>query len=440
LPELREQTPGNAAVFYRKAGELLDRIPPLESERANLQPLLFRWQQASQAGLPRDEVRKTLALFQEPLELLHKGARCETCDFGFPQRIRDRGRDTPLPEVNQMHRGGELLCLKARLELLDDRPDLALRTLQTAYALGRHLGGSPAPIFCAYTGMNIASGANRALEMALSHPRTPNLSWSLVALPRPFFDLRKPFEGHRLTLLGSFPGLLEVAGNPDAGPLPAEQIEKIVSQLTRLRFIRSNLSVPLADRIALGESVLKKHDAARKALAAAGRSPDKILQWPHLQVALMHSTLECDQYFDEVIQWQAFPYWQAAEHLEALEKKSGSPSVRGPDAPAIALVQRAGTMGLQAVRARDNVERAFTVLRLIEAIRLHAAIHEGKLPRTLADIKEVPVPTCPLTGKSFEYRIEGNRAFLSAPPFPRGPQNGIESLEYEITLRPLGGK
>ena len=60
------------------------------------------------------------------------------------------------------------------------------------------------------------------------------------------------------------------------------------------------------------------------------------------------------------------------------------------------------------------MERDFTSLRIIEALRLYAYNHEGKLPESLDDIKEVPIPQSnPLTGKPFSYRLEGDTAVLT---------------------------
>ncbi len=121
-----------------------------------------------------------------------------------------------------------------------------------------------------------------------------------------------------------------------------------------------------------------------------------------------------------------------------LDNKINAMRVRGVNEPAIplvpALLQFKTLIYHQIHLARARLERQFVALRLIEAIRLYAANHEGRLPATLADIKEVSLPVCPLSGKSFEYRVEGERAFLAAPPIPR-QSNSIKPLRYEITLR-----
>ncbi len=424
LPELREQTPGNGAILYRKAGEMVEKLPRPLSDQI---PQITRWQRMP-SRLPRDEVRKVLAMYQESLELLHRGARSEFCDFEIVQRLREKGISASLKSIEQMRHAVQLLYLKARLELAEDRPDLALRTLQTAYALGRDVGKEPT-LICSLVGMAIVSMANDVLGLTLRHPKTPNLSASLRALPRPFIDLRQSLQGERLLGYGTFPGLLEVANNPDAGPLPPNEIEKMTTQVEQLT------GKEMAERQSLAAKIRRQHEAAKKALVVAGRSREQVEKWPHIQVALMHSLLEYDQLLDEILLWQGFPYHQAAEPLQTLEKKIQASRHGGLAAPAIPLASLLLPTIEPTLLGREGLERQFAAYRVIEAIRLYAANHEGKLPPTLAHIKEVPLPVCPVTGKSFEYRLDGDRGFLSAPPVPKSVGDRIQPMRYEITMR-----
>ncbi len=173
-----------------------------------------------------------------------------------------------------------LLCLKARLELAEDRPDLALRTLQTIYSMSRHVAEEPT-LINALVGAALANLANQVLELALSHPKTPNLSGSLIVLPHPFIDMRRGFEGERLGLYGTFPGLQEIAGNPDAGPLNPELLAKmplILSGLedergTLTRLLGSDLAFPvdrLINRVQTATNISKKHEIAKKSADRRG--------------------------------------------------------------------------------------------------------------------------------------------------------------------------
>ena len=80
--------------------------------------------------------------------------------------------------------------------------------------------------------------------------------------------------------------------------------------------------------------------------------------------------------------------------------------------------------------ATARLDRNIAVLRVLEALRIHAVSHADKLPDTLADVTDVPIPNDPVTGKPFEYQRDGDKAFLRGPTFRDVP------LNYEITMVP----
>ena len=61
-----------------------------------------------------------------------------------------------------------------------------------------------------------------------------------------------------------------------------------------------------------------------------------------------------------------------------------------------------------------RTERQLAAIRCIAALRIYAAAHDGELPATLDEIKEVPIPLNPVTGKAFRYHLEGKTAVLDA--------------------------
>jgi hypothetical protein len=86
----------------------------------------------------------------------------------------------------------------------------------------------------------------------------------------------------------------------------------------------------------------------------------------------------------------------------------------------------------KAMQAEARLERKLAALRVIAALRLHAA-SKGELPEKLEQIKEVPLPSDPITGKPFEYQRDGPAATLSSR-IPGDPPT-ISGLRYRITLR-----
>jgi hypothetical protein len=61
------------------------------------------------------------------------------------------------------------------------------------------------------------------------------------------------------------------------------------------------------------------------------------------------------------------------------------------------------------------LERDIAALRVIEALRMYAAAHDGQLPKALDEITAVPVPPNPATGKPFVYRLNGTTAVVELP-------------------------
>ena len=78
------------------------------------------------------------------------------------------------------------------------------------------------------------------------------------------------------------------------------------------------------------------------------------------------------------------------------------------------------------------LDRRVAALRVVEAIRLYAASHDGKLPEDLNQVTEVPVPDDPATGKPFEYRRDGAAAVLALPD---AGMKGRPIPPYRITIR-----
>jgi hypothetical protein len=81
--------------------------------------------------------------------------------------------------------------------------------------------------------------------------------------------------------------------------------------------------------------------------------------------------------------------------------------------------------------ASARQERRFAALRVIEALRLHAAANGGNLPDKLDAITEVPLPIDPITGKPFEYTRTDDQAVLLGPSLWK---DHIDMLRYELRM------
>jgi hypothetical protein len=82
----------------------------------------------------------------------------------------------------------------------------------------------------------------------------------------------------------------------------------------------------------------------------------------------------------------------------------------------------------------DRRDRAVALLRVIEALRLYAAAHQGALPSSLDKVDAVPIPLDPTTGKPFVYHLaEGGVASLETPPIH--PNNRFYGRHFVIRVR-----
>ncbi len=85
------------------------------------------------------------------------------------------------------------------------------------------------------------------------------------------------------------------------------------------------------------------------------------------------------------------------------------------------------------LQTQGRLEQQIALLRHVEALRLHGAEHDGKLPASLSDIS-VPLPADPVTGKPFAYSTERNTAHLRGGSLRDGKTDAGFGVHYEITL------
>ncbi len=81
----------------------------------------------------------------------------------------------------------------------------------------------------------------------------------------------------------------------------------------------------------------------------------------------------------------------------------------------------------------NRLNRHMAVLQCIEAMRLHAAVNNGKFPNRLGDITQVPVPNDPVTRKPFIYSRTGVKAILEIPA--SGEETDRDTMRYELNLK-----
>ncbi len=170
--------------------------------------------------------------------------------------------------------------------------------------------------------------------------------------------------------------------------------------------------------------------AARNFVARTnGLSADKVGAMSPAQVLLLYIVGTCREDWDDFYRAAYLPYPQARPFFEAADKRlREAPHTEGH------VVSRSLISDLNKVMSRQTaLERALAAQRVIEALRMHAAVHDGKLPDKLDDVTEVPIPNDPGTDRPFEYSRDGDTATLvSLVPGDPVHDNG---LRYRVTIR-----
>jgi hypothetical protein len=89
---------------------------------------------------------------------------------------------------------------------------------------------------------------------------------------------------------------------------------------------------------------------------------------------------------------------------------------------------------IKARREQGRLEQRIALVRYVEALRVHAAGHDGKLPEKLSDIA-LPLPDDPFTGKPFVYEIEAATVRLRGGSPRDGEKKAACDVRYEVTLQ-----
>jgi hypothetical protein len=333
-----------------------------------------------------------------------------------------------------------LLGLRARLEMAEGQFDKAVYTLQTGFALARHLDEAPT-LLCDLIGIAIASVMSNQIEDMIQLPGAPNLYWALTDLPRPFISLRRGFQSEKITIDSLFPEIRTAMKTPNSGPMSLHQVNDSLHKLNLIAAMSSEGEGGYEMQgMRFGAAIMaaKIYPEAKRYLIKQGRTPAQVDALPVVQVALMYALAKYDVHFDNFYKWYNVPFWESGPGLNKAIKQLKESKSKIMETGGIPIAELILPAVQNVVLARTRLDRRIAVLRCIEAIRLYAADHQGKLPESLSDIKEVPIPIDPFTGKNFEYRLEKGKAILVGPPPASQPLTDRNTIRFELTLAPAG--
>jgi len=416
LPSALDTVGGNAVQLYMIGATQAPTDDVLNNQ-------ISSWLSMDIARLPRKEIDEKLSA--APIGYLFKNfdeaARYEQCIW--ETHYKTQGFEALLPHLRGMRDGSRIVALKARLQLADGDYPAALHTLQTGFATARHL--TPQSVLIQQ--LVAAAIARHMLDDVtewVGSSNAPNLYWALSELPHPYLDLRDTFDQERCALIFSFQPLRDIGKG-----ITVEQWQQVTERLPRMLQWDNGRS-EISKMAQLGPAVLaiRLYPQAKKYFLDRGMAPAKVEAMPVQQILARYLVESYQEETDEVLKWQALPYWQAAEQMRAAEEAATRAQVKGETGPLGWMVPMVSNARLKIVL----VDRYIASLQCVEGIRAYAAIHNGNLPDSLADLTETPAPLDPVTGQPFAYEVNANVAVLTAPvPLGGNPEQG---WRFEISV------
>ncbi|MDY3559983.1 hypothetical protein R5W23_001182 [Gemmata sp. JC673] len=431
LPRLRDRKPGNAAMDYHRAKLLQPNWPHDAQEAKKLQDTLIKWEEAPVDALPLAEVKKYLATHAASFRALDDAARADRCDWELGSKLSVGNIDGLLTEVQTFRELARFQKLRTRAALAEGKFDEAVRCIQIGMRLGKDVGEGPTLIHT-LVGIAVASIFLGEVDHLIQRPGGPNMYWALTTLPRPVIDPRIAFEGEARLFDNLFPNarLLE------KGVLSTDRANALLEEMMTAF---QTMGRPDDKQIGTGgigttAYATMNYPGARKQLLTLGWDAAAIKEMPAAQVVALRAVAAYRSYNDDLAKCFSLNVPDARteitkvrERSEKLRKESGDPivSVFAMNVPAIE----------KTFEAHTRLNRRVALMRAVEAVRLHAAAGDGKPPKSLADIKLVPVPEDPDTLKPFVYELKGNTFTLTGAAPAGAHPSVINQLRYEITLR-----
>ena len=360
-------------------------------------------------------------------DLINLAARREQCEWDLP--IREMNISTLIPELQKMRDLGRLLAFKARIEISRGEISNAIETLKTGMALGRHATQAPT-LVNALVGAAITRMMLDEVRELIQQPNCPNLYWSLTALPDRLLDLSPGLEFESDFVYLFLPELRDVR---NAAHTEAEWDKILLTVSDKLVKVLPGVGDHPKDLSWYGMGAVfavTAYPKAKAQLQEAGYTPAQIKAMPASQAIL---TAEMETYEHLSNDYHKWFYADSAAALKGLadeQKKMEEFNQSHREIIPIAslLLPALG----KAKSTQVETDRYLAALRMVEALRLYAAEHDDHLPTALDEIKMVPLPIDPVTGKTFEYALHDGAAVITSPAPPE--RTAAYGLRWEIEL------
>ena len=430
--ELKES---NAPAFYRRIyaeNDLRGKNKRLENE---IGEQWYDWATADTplSEIPLEQLRRAANMFQ--YEVTHgarAGADSKHCDWGLAiEQIE--GIETIqflLPEFQGMRNLARGVALNARLAIAERRFDDAVDFLRINYRLAADTGQVPLLVCVLIGDAVVGITYNSALDL-IAAPDSPNLYWALSELPDPIVPMREALRFEMSIGPRIFP-LLKDAETAVRAPEEWNRLfhdaAEIMPQLVSGRLAWRTRA--LAEFGGVGAGILGYPHAKRR-LVEWGYSSEEVDAMAVGQVLAIYSARTYQFHADNMEKAFYTGFSQSQQLLREADQQLGDAGSfsENPDRELFPVAEALVPAVSACRNAEMRIRRDVAALRVIEALRMHAA-EQGSLPDSLDVVTCVPVPLNPATDRPFDYSLSGEVAVLDLPQ-----SDGVHTgRRYEIQL------
>ncbi len=430
-----EKEPGNAAPLYVEAlaelekvrGRKMENLYKTEAYRKldpdkdweaimklkfKAFPLYPYWNSDHYVEITPQEEQDLYESTSDVYRLLEKASRKRYYDWN--DSFEFKGIATMLPHIQDSRTLARYLGGKADWEIRCGKYDEAVKTIRLGLALGEHIReSSPFNVLVTQlVGIAITGIFQAQIEHIVAQPDAPNLYPALTQLYiRPDSMLQSVYA-EQVWLFSSMkaPGIIETINEAT----PEESKNVLEDLLSTFIFgvedqnFAGFLGTEQGRSLALSVTCLMGYPHGKDRLLEQGLSETEIDALSTYQIVAPMILEEIKRVYDLLFVSMAFPPGES--HTAIVFDENQLRDVTSPAKVILSLMLPATEAAKMAFLRQ---QQAYDRLKIIEAIRFYASVHDGKLPESLEDIKEIPVPKIDVaTGKPFGYRVEGDKALL----------------------------
>lgn len=434
-PQYAEMKPGNRVQTFMRS--LMEQQHFFAREPSEVRD---KWNGMKLADLPVEEIKKgnvigglayrdgdpaPIPARGRPLGDVDEGARQLGTDWQIWSMMREDGVGTLLPELQHLRNLAGVLKVRMRYEIRTGDFDKAVYSARTFHGLAKAFESHPT-LIGALVGLAVTGVEYEALEEMIQQPDCPNLYWSFTEMPAEAFDIRTGFQGERFFSESIFQPFLLARE-----PMAEKEVEKhlrFIDQLSSVVWVdgksetKDERKYTTACRAAAADA--KQVDAARRFLRDSGFKADLVDRMPAVQAVVTADVRRYEVLLDDRLIVHALPPAERAKFESDVDRRAKEDGTF--------LIKEFLPPNKKVLTTHARYRQRLAYLRTIEAVRLFAHEHAGKLPEKLADIG-VPVPADPVTGKEFEYAVRDGTATLHGGN-PE-PANANFNRYYELRVK-----